>query len=364
MNQLRKSKNDVEAFYSSTAVANIPIVEELFSSSDSSSDSSSTESFSDSSSETSSTDSSYSETSFEEEEGYTYNGETYVLNNTKFLQRRYDELDPTKKYKMQLCAYKCILVDPSPYLLYLTTMENDALCFPTIECEAGSPEESVEDTEERLMEAFKTKLFHLFPPTGETNENIYEPTLFKGFFINEDVITMVYDATNIRNEDTKENQWITPYEIFVLQKVHETPIDASIPSLFKKIASTSTPIDKSFYQLAKSDGSFVKSPYVLFMCRETSLLGISSLENVEENEYADILPPIIHHEKYGNYTFFSSLPINNAAQRYAVFADENTLFIEPEDVNLSDTRYSTITFIDSIQLWCVKSPENFIPLMK
>jgi hypothetical protein len=50
---------------------------------------------------------------------YEYDGKTYTVDNSNFLQRNFTNVEPDMNYKMNLCIYKCVLKGCMPYLLYL-----------------------------------------------------------------------------------------------------------------------------------------------------------------------------------------------------------------------------------------------------
>ena len=140
---------------------------------------------------------------------YKYDGETYVLENERFLQKTFDTVQPDMHYKMSMCVYKCIRKGCTPYLVYLTVYDETTktLCLPTYQNMqgGGSTEEEVEETENRIMEDFKMQLFSIFPPGVNSSLNmedeeptdIYKEELFKGFVLENDTMTMVYDATRV-----------------------------------------------------------------------------------------------------------------------------------------------------------------------
>jgi hypothetical protein len=326
----------------------------------------------------------------ENPEIYEYLGESYYLDNLKFLQRSYDI--PTGNYTENLCIYKCIRQGKYPFLLYLTVYDKSkkSLVFPSsselITIEETSSDEEIENL---VSESFKSTLFDIFPPSeikpldieSEKVVDVYSPELFKGFFLTEENIWLTYDATRIGVEPAtdKEYFWVTPFEVLILYQLRNMNIDDSVISFFKTVAtSLSDSIDKSFYQLKRvSDNSFLPAPYVLFLCSPSSsgFFGLSeNFENVEqtEDDTINLLVPSIKHDKIGNFPLFSSLPLDKFVpkiKRFACFVDVDEsptfLFDNPEELDhLYDLeqpkKFSFISFIfNGKQYWSIKSPLHF-----
>jgi len=321
---------------------------------------------------------------------YEYLGESYYVDNLKFLQKSYDI--PPGEYSENLCIYKCVRQGQYPFLLYLTVYDKSkkSLVFPSapdlIKIEEAT---SVDDIENLVVDSFKSTLFDIFPPSPvgpldietESVADVYSPELFNGFFTTEENLWLTYDATRIgvKPGEDKEYFWVSPYEVLVLYQLRNINIDDSIISFFKTVAtSQSTGIDQSFYQLKKtSDNSILPSPYVLFLCSPSSsgFFGLSvDFDNVEQtaDETVDLLVPSIKHDKIGNFPLFSSLPIDPIIpkiKRFACFVDieENPtlLFDNPGEIDhlydIVETRkFSSISFMfNGKQYWSIKSPLNF-----
>jgi hypothetical protein len=255
--------------------------------------------------------------------------------------------------------------------------------------------ESVDSIEENIMNFFKEKLFDIYPPNTnkinyddfEDSTDIYNEELFKGFFLHENEITMVYDATHINVPLESNNYcWVSPYEIFVSKRVKSIPISDSVEKIFDEISLSGSQNNVDFYHLKDViSNTIIKTPYILFMCKQvessksgfmlfdlfnTKKVEYSTVEYESDNENESIIFPTIQHPKLGNYTFFSSLPlkISNLVKRFAVFVDIdelNPLYLEPSendtlltiyDFDKDIEQYTSVTFIEkSIQFWCIKS---------
>jgi hypothetical protein len=322
---------------------------------------------------------------------YDYLGESYYLDNHKFLQRSYDDI-PQGDYAANLCIYKCIRQGLYPYLLYLMVYDKSkrALVFPSfsdlIKIKETDSDEEIENT---VSNAFKTTLFDIFPPgqkrsldiESETATDVYHPDLVAGFFLTEEDMWITYDATRV-DVDTatdKEYFWVSPFEVLVLYQFRNIEIDISVISFFKTVAtSQSSEIDPSFYQLKRvSDRSFLPAPYILFLCSPSSsgFFGLSeNFENVEQekDDVINLLVPSIKHPQLGNFPLFSSLPLDKFVpkiKRYACFVDieEPPLFLfdYPGEINhlydiTQQSKFSTISFMfNEKQYWSIKSPLYF-----
>ena len=341
------------------------------------------------------------------------------MDNEKYLQKRFDDIDPTKDYKINACIYKCVRNGSVPYLLYLLLFDRQTgkYILPNKMGGKADPKESVEETGKKTTEKFNEFLFDIFPPgqTKPVNSNdeiesegtadLYDESLFKGFFLEDSAITMVYDATRV-NLSTFSNAstvyvWASPYEMFISKKWKNTDIDDSVRELFLRISDN----EKDFHHLKNaSDKTIVKTPYILFICAGSAGSGSPSLfsffgtgkENqtnqsiLFENMYKTSdkespnfsIYPKINHPQLGNYTFFSSEQLdtsrdNTLLKRFAVFVDVDNLqplYIEKgeEDklnhlYDMDQTEsYSAVTFLDgeNRQLWCVKSAEYFSEIVE
>ena len=339
---------------------------------------------------------------------YDYDGKTYTVDNSNFLQRNFTNVEPDMNYKMNLCIYKCVLKGCMPYLLYLMIYDEntDTLIFPYYTIRQGSSEEAVEDTEIRILNELKESLFDIYPPgiiinnqdssgtsgTSETSEtyDIYTEEFFRGFFVHDEkdpsmpengMITMVYDATrvNVPLFGDKQYYWVTPYEMFALKQMNQMKVNADIIRTIS--TSYSGSLDKSFYHLKDvRTNELIKDPYVLFLSTSSgdsiaNSLGFSTFENVVFNEPSEntvqIIYPRTNHPTLGNYTFFSSQTTIKDGKRFAVFVDIDDLqplYVEPEEADIlnhlydvdRELSYSAITYMNgSQQLWCIKSPLYF-----
>jgi hypothetical protein len=334
-----------------------------------------------------------------------------MIDNEKFLQKRFDDIKSDISYKMNLCIYKCIRNGCTPYLLYLMIYDDLTKTYllpnyniilldnqiPTSNSLSGneSIDESVDSIEENIMNFFKEKLFDIYPPNTnkinyddfEDSTDIYNEELFKGFFLHENEITMVYDATHINIPLESNNYcWVSPYEIFISKKVKSISISDSVEKIFDEISLSGSQNNVDFYHLKDViSNRIIKTPYILFMCKQiepsksgfmlfdlfnTKKMEYSTVEYENDNENESIIFPTIQHPKLGNYTFFSSLPLktSNLVKRFAVFVDMdelNPLYLEPSendtlltiyDFDKDIEQYTSVTFIEkSIQFWCVKS---------
>lgn len=323
---------------------------------------------------------------------YDYDGEKFIIDNEKFLQKRFDDIEPNKEYNMNMCIYKCVRTGCSPYLLYLMIYDESTKTYILPKYSnilEGSQKDNTDEVEESIINKFKESLFEIYPPSKyeslEETTDLYDEELYKGFFLHENELTMVHDATRI-NVPLASNKyhWTSPYEIFVSKKIKSIPISTTVEKIFNEITtSSSNPFD--FYHLKRSsNNSLVKTPYVLFMCKKSESTGSGFLlfdafntkkttyETVEYSENETIIFPTIQNENLGNYTFFSSFPFSqsNLVKRFAVFVDTDELtplYVEPNDddklLHLYDVdaeQYSSVTFIENdVQLWCIKSPLYF-----
>ena len=325
------------------------------------------------------------------------------------MQKRFDEIEPTTDYPLNACIYKCVRNGAVPYLLYLLLFDSQTgkYILPNTSF-GGFAADSVEETGKKTTEKFKEFLFDIFPPgqptqldniaEGEKPADLYDESLFKGFFLEGSEITMVYDATRVglpvySNSETVY-VWASPYEIFISKKWKNMEIHDSVREHFLQISEN----QKDFHHLKNaSNKSIVKTPYILYLCgssgssmgsffsffgkgfQQTSqnILFENIYKTSDKETQRSLFNQHIHHPQLGNYTFFSSEQLdtsrdNNLLKRFAVFVDVDDLqplYIEKSEedkinhlYDMDQTEsYSAITFLDgeNRQLWCVKSHEYF-----
>ena len=334
---------------------------------------------------------------------YEYDGKKYTIDNEKFLQKRFDDIEPDTTYKMNMCIYKCVRDGYSPYLLYL--MKYDEVTKSYIlpnesEIQLGSiqDDDSVDKVEEKIMNIFKETLFNIYPPnelkSSEESTDLYDEELFKGFFLHNKTneITMVYDATRVNVPlESSIYCWVSPYEIFVSKKMKSISISETVETLFDEIAEASSNRHDFYHLKQLPENTIVKTPYILFMCKQnesssgsgfllvdlfntkkTSYISVEA--SIDEIELETIVYPNVQHPFIGNYTLFSSFPFtsSNLVKRFVVFVDTDDLhplYVEPTENTLTTLydvnkeQYTSITFIENeTQIWCIKSCEFFTEL--
>ena len=344
-------------------------------------------------------------------DSYDYRGETFTVSVEEYLQKNMQVLNSDKKYTVYLCLYKVVLDSYSPYLTYiLTKKENLKLNatfyqFPSIKFQLSEIQNPLSPRTVRKMTggAEDSNKFE-----AELMEDIYQtvysfcadpqqiPSLepfYRGFYLDNDDLYVVVDMTKLTiNKENQATIIATPYEILVTRMVQEIAVHPSTTDFFRKLKDTEGTMD--FYHLKRDDGTYVESPYALYMCKSNGFGGYANIEIAAKNN-AQIFYPRTYHDDLGFTIMLTTHAIDaktaEKMRRYAVFAEKaTTLYIEPEQeegeksedkedkedkeevqeggephINLADVytddalEYNVITYMDKSanrQYWSVSTP--------
>jgi hypothetical protein len=188
---------------------------------------------------------------------------------------------------------------------------------------------------------------------------------YRGFYLAEDDMYVAIDMTKLALKP--DAILATPYEILIPRMVHEIAVHPSVTDFFKNVKASEGTMD--FYHLKRDDGTYVESPYALYMCKSNGIGGFANIE--QATDYAQVFYPQTYHDNLGQSILLTTHAFDpkNAEKmrRYAVFAEKaTTLYIEPEsDTNLADVyadnapEYNVITYLDKSankQYWSVSTP--------
>jgi len=331
-------------------------------------------------------------------ESYKYKGATFTVSVSEYLQKDMQVLHPEKEYTVHLCLYKVVLDSLVPYLTYyLTKKENLKLKMATVQF--PNYKFQLSDIRNPLSPRTVRKITggadnsHKFE--AEFMEEVYQhvysfcedpqqiPSLepfYRGFYVNEDAETpdiyVVVDMTQL-TVNAADLIRALPYELLITKTCMEIPVHPSVTELFQMMKTESGTLD--FHQIKREDGTYVESPYCLYICDSSTIGGYENVatfnktsKNGDTNDVkAQIVYPRVYYDKLGMSILMTThaFDTDNAEQmqRYAVFAEKaHTLYIEADsDAELQDiytdnaAEYNVIAFIDKSanrQFWSLTTP--------
>ena len=285
------------------------------------------------------------------------------------MQTDFSSIDSTAEYQVHICAYHVHLDSREPYLTYyLVANQTKEYTFPTYTFGLSNVHQPLSprtvqhqtggnDEWHQFEAEFKDHLLdtltqiHCFDfverqsessqPQVQASSNTLLDKIFKGFIIREPEQThpyelpklfVVVDTSHIPFKKGMENQVMsnvhaTPYEILCSQSIRNRKVAKDVANFFQQIANEENSLD--FHHVQRIDKTYVESPYVLYLCKNSSATDVYS----EEESAKHWFPPRIKDSVFGEILLFSLNDENTRedAQRYAVFAKEkNTVFSETE----------------------------------
>lgn len=315
------------------------------------------------------------------EESYTYDKHTYTVNVSESLQKDLQVLKAENKYTVHLCLYKVFLDSYLPYLTYiLKKKENQKLKtsiyeFPTytfdlsvitnplsprtVKKMTGGSEENDKFEAEFMEELYQQVYSYCKEPQQIPDIGPF----FRGFYVKDDEIFVVIDMTTlviIEGEHVKA----TPYEILIAKQVLETYVHSSTTNFLKTMKDENGNMD--FYHVKKEDGTYVESPYVLYMCKANGFRGYENIKITEQSRPISVYSRV-NHSKFGMTLLFTSHAFVEAdkLQRFLVFAEKATTLYVDADSDIDQLyaddakEYRVITYVDKEsqkQIWSVSTP--------
>jgi hypothetical protein len=300
---------------------------------------------------------------------YLFQQAPYYVITEEALQTDFSSIDSTAEYQVHICAYHVHLDSREPYLTYyLVANQAKEYTFPTYTFGLSNVHQPLSprtvqhqtggnDEWHQFEAEFKDHLLdtltqiHCFDfverqsessqPQVQASSNTLLDKIFKGFIIREPEQThpyellklfVVVDTSHIPLKKGMENQVMsnvhaTPYEILCSQSIRNRKVAKNVANFFQQIANEENSLD--FHHVQRIDKTYVESPYVLYLCKNSSATDVYS----EEESAKHWFPPRIKDSVFGEILLFSLNDENTRedAQRYAVFAKEkNTVFSETE----------------------------------
>ena len=199
---------------------------------------------------------------------------------------------------------------------------------------------------------------------SETLQKIY-----KGFIENENTLYVVFDSTKVLADiDETKYTWIILDEILNQKKSLDKEISQEICEMFQM-----NPFMKN---IVDDKGKKLIQPSLLYLCTKPDEI-YKNVQDQSPTGTIDILEEPIDHPWFGNFYYFSSKPLDGAdltkINRYAVFTYNARYILKDVDLisseekerfneSLEDTENDNYTIYfreGGIQLWCIKSSEQF-----
>jgi hypothetical protein len=268
--------------------------------------------------------------------------------------------------KVHMCMYSMVLYSYKPFVQYLICLSNNEYDFPSYIAYSD------EYDEEKWFDDFKSEFFKIFP---DTISKYFIPDMnefYKGIIEMDDSIYVFFDVTTIPPQLIQDNPftkgiipdkyiWSPIHEFYNLRTVCSIPINHKIEELFYR---NDYLLDIREHRTNQE----VPIPYVLFLCeKESSIFSTSSYKNsIKNSSTYSILLPKVNDEEFGEFFFFSSVPLDTTAtnlRRFAVFInDEETLFQDKESISEEESYKFIYCYKGDTQFWIVKSPIYMIEL--
>lgn len=331
-------------------------------------------------------------------ESFIHNNKSFFYLNDNFLSKTFgDFMNIDKQYNIKTCIYKINSDCDFPFLQFLFDKSGEKITFPnidfhcpppssppptpTISATGGNNDESnnmlsqldqLPQEHTFFMNQCSQELLKVLPIHDIFSEDILQK-IYKGFIEHDNILYVVFDSTTINDSEIDENKysWAIIDEMVNSRKIIDKEFDPIIVDLFFK---------KSPYMMDILDDSGIRivKPNLLYMCNKLTpdaTLYTNVTESVNKDSI-NIIDEPIDHPFLGSYYYFTSNPIAETdltrIKRYAVFnfncryilTDINTIqekerteFIE--NLDDTDTNLSIYFKEDGIQLWCIKTNEQF-----
>jgi hypothetical protein len=304
------------------------------------------------------------------------NKQYYYLNDNILSKTFGDFMNTDKQYNVQICIYKMNQECDIPFLQFLFNITSEKASFPSIDfhCPPTSitqqqQQQSSDDPSHEhifFMNQCSQELLKVLPIHDIFSTEILQQ-IYKGFVETGNFLYVVFDLSEIDIElDNSNYSWSIIDEIMNLKEIMDKKVDPSIIDLFMTFPYMMNIVDEK--------GMQVLQPSVLYMCQRelTETLYKNCLKH-ENSETINILDEPIEHPFLGTNYIFSTKPISSIQliKRYSVFTydcryiltDITTISQEDKDEFLESLENNGNVSIyfkeDGIQLWCIKSSEQF-----
>lgn len=319
-----------------------------------------------------------------DKEPYMFNDKKYYYLNDNILNQKFgDFMNVDKQYNVQICIYQINDDCDIPFLQFLFDNSGEKIAFPNIDfhcppllLKSGGGEEQEHELEEEdsqehifFMNQCSQELLKVLPIQDLLSSEILQQ-IYKGFVEYENTLYVVFDSTKISMDidiDNTKYKWAILDEIIIHHKLQGKEFSPEAVNLFIK--------HSYMMNIMNDQGNPILKPSLAYLCVRPDEI----YKNVQENNPAgsiNIIEDTIEHPWFGNHYFFSSNVLEetdvNKINRYALFT-YNARYILKDIEHISqeekdkfdesleeDTTNLTLYFWEkNIQLWCIKTSEQF-----
>jgi len=306
----------------------------------------------------------------------------FYLNDNILSQTFGDFMNVDKQYNIKICIYKINGDCDIPFLQFLFDRSGEKATFPSIDfhcplvASSGtdsntlSGQDSVSQEHTFFMNQCSQELLKVLPIHDIFSEDILKQ-IYKGFIEYDNTLYVIFDSTKIDAEVIDKNEekygWVIIDEIANSRKILDKEIDTEIIDMFMK-----TPY---MMHILDNHGHRIQQPILLYMC--SKLPDATLYTNIIESDNTNsinIIDEPIDHPIFGSYYYFTSTPLSSTdikrVKQYACFTfdckyiltDINTIQEKLElieNLDNDDSNQSIYFKEDGIQLWCIKTSEQF-----
>lgn len=312
-------------------------------------------------------------------EPFYHNEKNYFFLNDHILSQTFgDFMNTDKQYNIKICIYKINGECDIPFLQFLFDKSGEKVTFPNIDfhCPTTNATSNTDQFQESsnpehifFMNQCSQELLKVLPIHDIFSEDILKQ-IYKGFIEYDNTLYIVFDSTKIEDPiiDQSKYSWSIIDEVINSRKILDKEFDPEIVDMFIK-----TPY---MMHILDDKGQRIVYPFLLYICIKLTPEATIYNNALEPNNInsINIIDEQIDHPLLGSYYYFSPTPLEGAdltrIKRYAVFTfdgkyiltdinnikekDEFIMNLDDDDSNLS------IYFKeDGIQLWCIKTSEQF-----
>jgi hypothetical protein len=298
----------------------------------------------------------------------------YVYLNDNILSQKFgDFMDTNKQYNVKICIYKINNECTLPFLQFLFDKTGEKMTFSNInfQCPVITQHDLEEDQEHTFfMNQCTQELLKVLPIHDIFSVEILQK-IYKGFIEYDNILYVVFDSTQIDNIiiDQQKYCWAIIDEIINARTILDKDVEQDIIDMFLHKAPF-------MMHILNNKGMSITQPIIAYLCNKpTPEVSYTTILELDNTNSINIIDEQIEHPFLGYYYYFTSKPITDVvaiSKRYAIFTFDCRYILtdinniqekEKEDFikNLedNDTNLSIYFKEGGIQLWCIKTSEQF-----